>query len=454
MGADKEIIVALELGSTAIRAIAGKKKPDGSMQVLAISQEKTVNAIRKGVVDNIDKTTQAISSVIEQLSKKLNTNIVKVYVGLAGQSLRTQKNKVAISFPEKRLITNDMVDEMCDTNRGVVYPNAEILEVVPQEYLIANRQVVDPVGMQSESIEAQYANVIMRPNIRKDIETCINNAGLEIADILISPITLSDSLFSASDKRSGCAMADIGADTTTVAFYDGGALRHLIVIPLGGANVTKDIAGESIEIEEAEKLKLQHATAYSNGGEEINSKIAISHGREIGIQQLQKITEARYEEIIMNIWEQIKGKGKLLSGITFVGGGAKVKDLITAFSSHTKCDCPLRLAKETPDNISLDLSIQLSELENMQTLMALLLKGTQVCVSDTPKEQEPVQEEFVFETEQGTIQPTETPKESVVEAAPEVTSEPVSEKPKVSTMTKINNFFRKVMETLNDESED
>lgn len=453
MGAEKEIIVALELGSTAIRAIAGKKKPDGSMQVLAIAQEKTVNAIRKGVVDNVDKTTQAISSVIEQLSNKLNTNITKVYVGLSGQSLRTQKNKVASSFTEKKLITNEMIDDMCDTNRGVVYPNAEILEVIPQEYLISNRLVTDPVGMQSENIEAHYANVILRSNIRKDIENCINNAGVEIAEVILSPLALADSLFTSSDKRSGCAMADIGADTTTVAFYDSGILRHLIVIPLGGANVTKDIAGENIETEEAEELKLKYGTAYINDEGEANSKVSISHGREIGVLQLQKITEARYEEIIMNIWEQVKGKGKLLSGITLAGGGSKMNNLTAAFAAHTKCECPLRLAKDTPENISLDLSIQLTEIKHMQTLMALLLKGTETCVSDTPKEQEPVQAVLDFEQKEEIQTTTESPVKQ--EAASEETTEEVEEnkEPKPSAKVKITNFFKKLMESLN-ENED
>ena len=463
MGAEKDIIVALELGSSAIRAIAGRKKPDGSMLVLAIAQEKNTNAIRKGMVDNMDKTTQAISNVKEQLEHKLNTHIIQVYVGISGQSLRTTHNKVAHTFQEKKLITGDIIDDMLHTNLGVLYPNAQILEAIPQEYLISNRLVADPVGMQSESIEAHYANITLRPNICKDIENCIRNAGLEIAGTFISPLALADCIFTNSDKRSGCALADIGADTTTIAFYDGGVLRHLIVIPMGGSNVTKDIASENIDIEEAEELKLKYGTAY-NSDEAINAeKIAISHGREIYEQKLKEITEARYEELILNIWEQVKGKGKLLSGITFVGGASRIKDFTTAFSKHTKSEIPARLAKDLPENISPDLGIQLTEVENLQTLMGLLLKGTEPCVGDAPKEQDHVQTVIDFEThiepeekepeeKENKEKPKQTPANEEGEKNQNTPQEP--EKPKTSFSAQVGKLWKKFISSLEDESED
>ena len=108
MGAEKDIIVAVELGSTAIRAIAGKRLPDGTMQVLAISQEETTDSIRKGLVDNIDKTTQAISHVVRKINEELGIRVTRVFVGLSGQSLRTMENKVPYQFAEKTIINNDI----------------------------------------------------------------------------------------------------------------------------------------------------------------------------------------------------------------------------------------------------------------------------------------------------------------------------------------------------------
>ena len=131
MGAEKDIIVAVELGSTAILAIAGKRQPDGSMRVLAIAQEDATNCIRKGIVDNIDKTTQTISNVIQRLNEKLNVHITKVYVGLSGQSLHTVLNKVEKNYDSKTQIGNEIVDQLKDINGATVYPDSKILDVVP-----------------------------------------------------------------------------------------------------------------------------------------------------------------------------------------------------------------------------------------------------------------------------------------------------------------------------------
>lgn len=458
MGADKEIIVAIELGATSIRAIAGKRMPDGSMQVLAIAQEETANAIRKGLVDNLDKTTQAITKVTTQLGNRLNVRVNRVYVGLCGQSLHTVVNKVIKTFSEKTQITNGIIDDLKDANRGMVYPNSRILEVIPQEYHIGNRVVTDLVGMQCEQIEATFLNVIARSGITEDVEKCINNAGLEVVDYIISPLALSDSLFTASEKRSGCAIVDMGAQTTSVAVYNGGILRHMIVIPLGGENVTKDIASKNLEFEEAEALKLSHGTAYRSNEElEEIHEIPITFGRKIKEDVLQEITEARYEEIILNIWEQIQHKSKLLSGITFVGGASRIKDLETAFTAHTKCDKAIRIVKGLPANITLEPNMSPVSFENLHTLLALLQKGTITCVCDMAKIEAVVQEEIDFEeknevkdltSEEDTNQETRTTEETEEkkeekEAAPE--------KPKGPTfLERIKKVAKKVNEMLTD----
>ena len=124
MGAAKDIIVAVELGSSAIRAIAGKRQPDGTLQILAVSQEENNNCIRNGIIDNLDKTSSAISRVIKQLDDKLNIQTKKIYIGLSGQSLHTVKNTVIRSFETKTLITNSMIESLKDINKGTIYPDA------------------------------------------------------------------------------------------------------------------------------------------------------------------------------------------------------------------------------------------------------------------------------------------------------------------------------------------
>ena len=397
MGAEKDIIIAVELASTAIRAIAGKREPDGSMQVLAFAQEESPNTIRKGIIDNIDKTTQALSRVIAKLSDKLGVKINSIYVGLGGQSLRSVHNRVLLQFDGLELLSHKTIDKMCDTNSGVVYPNAEIKEVVPQEFTIGSRSVVDPVGMQAEMIEANFINIIARNTLEENIRKCINAAGLEVQEILISPLCQANTLLTPNEKRSGCALVDMGADTTTVSVYVNNILRHLCVIPLGGSNVTSDITSLKVEAEEAEELKKKYGTAFRPDNEDkTGQKISLSFDRTEDEEKLQEIVEARYEEIVANVWHHISPyKDKMLSGIVLTGGAARIPDLPQAFARQTGGELNLRIAKGLPENVTISFGVQVGEPDRLYTLYALLLEGKENCVGEESKV--PAQDTFDFE---------------------------------------------------------
>ena len=459
MGAEKDIIVAVELGSTAIRGIAGKREPDGTMRILAFAQEETNDCIRKGLVDNIDKTTQAISHVIKKINEELGITTKRIFVGLSGQSLRTMENKVPYQFAEKTIIDNKLIDQLKEINNGVVYPQAKIHDVIPQEYKIGNRYIQDPVGMQCEQIEARFVNVVARNGMSENVERCVKNAGLEVADLFISPICLADCLLNANEKRSGCALVDIGADTTTISVYYSNILRHLVVIPLGGSNVTTDISTKSIELGEAEQLKLKYGTAWHESEEEPSkNKIQLSYDRTITEGELYNITEARYEEIIVNIWAHIKQyNDKLLSGILLTGGASKAKNLVKAITEYTQTDKQVRLVKGMPMNISHAYNVHIPEDNNLNTLMALLLKGDQNCVGETPEtttDTTPV-------TDQETVEVTEEkgPKqeENVVAEVENTTEEEKGEeKPKKDggVSKKIRNMFGVIKKMLTDPEEE
>lgn len=459
MGAEKDIIVAVELGSTAIRGIAGKREPDGTMRILAFAQEETNDCIRKGLVDNIDKTTQAISHVIKKINEELGITTKRIFVGLSGQSLRTMENKVPYQFAEKTIIDNKLIDQLKEINNGVVYPQAKIHDVIPQEYKIGNRYIQDPVGMQCEQIEARFVNVVARNGMSENVERCVKNAGLEVADLFISPICLADCLLNANEKRSGCALVDIGADTTTISVYYSNILRHLVVIPLGGSNVTTDISTKSIELGEAEQLKLKYGTAWHESEEEPSkNKIQLSYDRTITEGELYNITEARYEEIIVNIWAHIKQyNDKLLSGILLTGGASKAKNLVKAITEYTQTDKQVRLVKGMPMNISHAYNVHIPEDNNLNTLMALLLKGDQNCVGETPE----TTTDTTPDTDQETVEVTEekAPKqeENVVAEVENTTEEEKGEeKPKKDggVSKKIRNMFGVIKKMLTDPEEE
>lgn len=395
MAAEKDIIVALELATTSIRAIAGQRMPDGTMQILAHTEENALNCIRKGIIDNIDKTTQAISSVLGQIGLQLGQTISKVYVGLGGQSLHSVQNRIHRPFNEKTQITNSLIDQLMDTNRGIVYTDSAILEVIPQEYKVGNRAVPDIVGMQVEQMEANFLNVIARNSLAENIEKCVKGAGYEIAELLITPLTLGDSILNAGEKRSGCALVDLGADTTTVSVYTNNILRKLIVIPIGANNVTMDIATcINVEAEEAESLKLKYGRAFLEDHETAqNNIIQLSHEREISESNLCQIIEARYEEILRNVWAQIKDDSeKLTSGIIFTGGGAQIHSLTEAFQQITNRDKQIRIAKGLLAVVSGKPSTHITDNGRINSILSLLLHGDQNCIipnagqSDEPEE--------------------------------------------------------------------
>ncbi len=447
MGAEKDIIIAVELASTAIRAIAGKREPDGSMQVLAFAQEESPNTIRKGVIDNIDKTTQALSRVVARLGEKLNVRVNSIYVGLGGQSLRSVHNRVLLQFDGLELLSHKTIDKMRDTNSGVVYPNAEIKEVVPQEFTIGSRSVIDPVGMQAEAIEANFVNIIARTTLEENIRKCVTAAGLEVQEVFISPLCLANALLTANEKRSGCALVDMGADTTTVSVYVNNILRHLCVIPLGGSNVTSDITSLKVEAEEAEELKKKYGTAYRSDSEDkTGQKISLSFGRTEDEEKLQEIVEARYEEIIANICHHISAyKDKMLSGIIVTGGASRIPDLQQAFARQTGGDINMRIIKSHPENVTVSFGVQITDHDRLNTLYSLLLAGKENCVGEVSED--PVQKTFDFEKKEEPVAP-EVPS---VEETPEI-QEPKEKKP--SAFGRIWKTFEKMLSDEPDTEDD
>ena len=173
----KDFIVAIELGSSKMTGIAGKKNLDGSIQVLACVKEDSSSFIRKGVVYNIDKTAQCLTSIVTKLQKQLKTTITKVYVGVGGQSIRSVRNIIAKDLPGETLVTQNMVLELMDDNRNVVYPDQEILDAAVQEYKVDSQYQLDPVGIQCERIEGNFLNILQRKTFYKNLNKCFETAG-------------------------------------------------------------------------------------------------------------------------------------------------------------------------------------------------------------------------------------------------------------------------------------
>ena len=388
-----DFIVAIELGSAKISGIAGKKLPDGSIQILATASESASGCIRKGVIYNLDKTTQSLTSIIKKLESTLKASIGKVYIGMGGQSLRTIRNTEVRHMDEETKISQELIDSLKDSNRSVPIVGYQILGVAPQEYKVGNDLIVEPVGVQTDQIEARFLNIIARKNVKDNVTKCCDLVPIEIAEDaedLIAPLALADAVLTSGEKRSGCALIDFGADTTTVSVYKNNILRHLAVIPLGGNNITRDICSQQIEEEDAEALKIKFAQAYSEPKEnEDENKTYNLEGRcSINSILLEDIVEARVNEILDNVAHQIALSGyenKLLAGAVITGGGINLRNMEEAFVKRTKIE-KLRVAKDT--HISLK-GLEVKKDGTNNTLIALLAAGKENCCLAIPAQEQP-----------------------------------------------------------------
>jgi len=376
-----EFFVAIELGSSVFRGIAGKKNLDGSITVQALVKEDATQCIRKGVVNNIDKTATCLKNIVAKLSKTMKQNISHVYVGVGGQSVRSVRNVIVKDLPTETIVDGDIVDGLMDSNRGMDYPDLEILNVVTQEYKVGNQYVVDPVGIKGTRLEGNFLNIAQRKLFYSNLNEAFDKAGIAIAEIFPAPLVLADNVLTESEKRGGCVLVDLGADTTTVSVYHKSLLRHLAVIPLGGNNVTKDITALKMEEREAELLKLKHGSAYTEIADmDPALTYSIDGERTIESKQLIELVEARVEEIVQNVWHQVPAEyvSKLLGGIILTGGGSNMKNIELAFKKYTHMD-KIRKARFVNLAIKSNIADINKHDTTLNTIISLLAKGDMNC---------------------------------------------------------------------------
>lgn len=389
---EREFIVAIELGSSRITGMAGKKNSDGSISVLAYVSKDSSSFIRKGGIYNLNKTAQCLTLIINLLEEKLQATIAKVYVGIGGQSLRTVKNTVVRHLEKESEITEELVAEINDENVAVPLIDMEILDVVPQEYRIGNTFQIDPVGVLSNHIEGRFLNVIARDSVKKNLKRCFAQAKIEVAEYFILPMVTASVVLSDTEKRSGCALVDLGADTTTVSVYKNNILRHLVVLPIGGNSITGDLCNLQLEKEEAERLKCEYGNALNEQEteEETGRMIKLTNKREVEEKVFNDIVEARAEEIIANVWNQIQVSGydaQLLAGIVLTGGGTNLKGIEEAFRKKTKME-KVRVVRTVLQGVKAYEPDLLPDDATSNAVLGLLFAGEENCCK--PEEVKPI----------------------------------------------------------------
>ena len=345
---DEQPVVGLDIGTTKICAIVGRKNEYGKLEVMGMGKAVSDGVIR-GIVSNIDKTVQAIQKAIRQAEEQSGVEINVVNVGIAGQHIRSSVHHGSItrSSSEDEITVADVERLTNDMYRIVTPPGCEIIHVMPQHYIVDYEEgIMDPVGMSGVKLEADFHIITAQTNAINNVNKCVRKAGLEIENLILEPLASSLAVLSEEEKKAGVCLVDIGGGTTDIAVFHDGIIRHTSVIPFGGNIITSDIKqGCSVLHEQAELLKVKFGRAIA---EEANfNEIVSIRGlrdrppREISVKNLAYIVEARMQEIFELVHSEIISSGyedRLAGGIVVTGGGAQLK--------HIKQLCELMCATD------------------------------------------------------------------------------------------------------------
>lgn len=342
---NNEIIVGLDIGTTKIAVIIGKKGKHKKIDILGYGKAESFGVYR-GTVANIENTVQSIKNAVLDATMKSKVQIGEVIVGIAGQHIKSiqHRGQLIRYNPEDEISKQDVSKLIKDMYNLVMPPGEQIVDVIPQEFFVDNQMVIKAegqdvdtaaVGMLGNKLEANFHIISGQALAIKNIYKCIKKSDLEMVDLILEPLASSEAVLGEDEKDAGVVLVDIGGGTTDIAIFKDGIIRHTSVIPLGGNIVTEDVKeGCTIIKSQAELLKIKFGSALAseNSDNEIVS-IPGLRGRppkEISLKNLASIIQARMEEIIGNVLFEIKNSGyekKLIAGIVLTGGGANLKHI-------------------------------------------------------------------------------------------------------------------------------
>jgi len=334
---NSEIIAAIDIGTTKIVALAGRKTKDNRFEITAFGTTPS-KGIRRGVVLNIDETVNSIRTAVKKAFDSSGIRLNEVFIGIAGQHVLSQKNRCSlkISDPDS-IIKREHLKALEDLMRQMVSdPGEEILDIIPQSYIVDKETGIEnPCDMTGSILQGNYHIIVGQMSMVNNIKKCATIAGLKVKNLILEPLASAEAVLSEYEKESGVAMIDIGGGTTDLAIYKANRVIHTAVIPIGGNTITNDIKQQlSILEKQAEELKIMYGSAIQDRSQE-DTIISIEglkgrEEKEFSLRELSKIIQARMEEILHAVMFQIESagiKGKLAGGIVITGGGSLMKNL-------------------------------------------------------------------------------------------------------------------------------
>jgi cell division protein FtsA len=340
MNNEQPIIVGLDIGTTKIAVIAGRKNEFGKLEILGFGRAAS-NGVKHGQVLNIDETIKAIRTALDNCyASNPNLEVAEVYVGIAGHHIKSlQTRGDIVRHDTDNEISQKEIDQLIsDQYKTYIPAGDQIIDVIPQEYTVDNFQnIADPIGYGGVKVGANFHIITGDKNAIRNINRSVERAGLITKDLVLQPLASSAAVMAQEDLEAGVAIVDIGGGTTDLAVFYEGILKHTAVIPFAGENITNDIkTGLGVLKQQAEQMKVQFGSALANEAK-ANAYITIPGlrgmpAKEISVKNLANIIQARISEIMDFVTYHLKQVGldnKMLNGgIILTGGGSQLKHLI------------------------------------------------------------------------------------------------------------------------------
>lgn len=335
---EQPIIVGLDIGTTKVVAIAGRKNEFGKLEILGFGRADS-EGVNHGVVINIEQCVHSVELAMKRLLEdNPKLEISEVYVGIAGKhikSVQAQGSRVRANVDNE--ISKDDIDQLLrDQHRTYLPSGDQIIDIIPQDYTVDSIQgIVDPVGMSGVKVGANFHIITGDGTAIRNIKRCVDRSKLVTRDLVLQPLASAAAVMNDEDMEAGVAIVDIGGGTTDMAVFCDGVLKHTCVIPYAGVNITNDIlTGLRVLRSQAEQMKVQFGTALADEASR-NSYITIPGLRglppkEVSVKNLANIIQARMQEILEYVMFNIRQMGleqRLHGGIIITGGGARLKHI-------------------------------------------------------------------------------------------------------------------------------
>lgn len=332
----KDLIVALDIGTSKVVAVVAEILPEGRFEVLGLGQHES-RGMRKGVVVNIETTVNSIQRALEEAELMADCKIRDVYTGIAGNHIRSFNSSGMVAVKDKEVTAAD-VARVIETAKAVNIPtDQQVLHVLTQEFIVDGQEDIrEPIGMSGLRLEVRVHIVTGAVSAAQNIVKCVRRCGLEVQDLILQPLASSLAVLTVDEKELGVVLVDIGGGTTDVAIFTGGAIRHTAVLPIAGDQITNDIAAMlRTPTPDAEEIKLRYGVAkqiLANPDESVEVPGLGDRGpRQVKRQALGAVIEPRVEELFTLVQQVVRDSGYedlLASGVVLTGGSSQLPGMV------------------------------------------------------------------------------------------------------------------------------